>query len=65
MTEVAGGQPGMLVVNLTCEKDVFAFEGPDYYFEPSNQGNRRIKRQASPNSEKYMGQLLDHFCRGA
>ena len=64
MAKVASGEAGVLVVNLPGEKDVFMFQGPDNHFESGYQGNRRIKRQASPNSEKHMGQLLDHFGRG-
>ncbi len=58
MTEVAGGQAGVLLVNLPCEKDVFAFEGPNFHAVPSYQCHCTVKCLTAAYPQVRMRQFL-------
>ena len=65
MTEVSGGQAGVLLVELAGEKDVFLLEGPDFDAEIRDQFHSSIKGLVSTHRHENMHQLLQHFRRSA
>ena len=65
MTEVAGGQAGVLLVELAGKKDVFLFQWPDFHTEICDQFHSSIKRSVSIHRHENMHQLLQYLRRSA
>ena len=65
MAEVAGGQAGVLLVELAGKQDVFRFQSPDVYVEPGEEGGCGVEEGVSAHRQKHMGQFLNDLRRGA
>ena len=62
MTEVAGGQAGVLLVELTGEQDVFAFEGPNLHAVPPYQYHCTVECLTAAYPQVSVRQFLQDLC---